>query len=196
MSRTQGDRRNLEAERVVVGAALSDPEVYRDEYARGLRAHMFSDFGMNRVWQAIGTTIEAGEPAELLERVAAHLRDDAGLTVSDLARLQSDVPSTANASFYGNSVRTAFIHRELERLPELLSNEEDPGVRSPAMMLGQPSSSMIARVRAFALHARTLGRGGVRSGCTSGWDCTETTVESGGRRLLGKRSRPDRPHNP
>ena len=122
-----------------VGAALSASEVYRDEHARGLRAHMFSDLGMNRVWQAIGTTIEAGEPVELLERVAAHLRDDTGLTVSDLARLQSDVPSTANASFYGNSVCKAFIHRELDQLPELLS-DEDPGVRA----------------RAFALHARTL----------------------------------------
>ena len=41
-----------------------------------------------------------------------------------------------------------------------------------------------------------VGRGGVRSGCMSGWDCTVDTIGSGCRRPRGKRSRPDRPHNP
>ena len=47
-----------------------------------------------------------------------------------------------------------------------------------------------------AKNARDLvGRGGVGAGCMRGSDCTVTTG-SGGRWLLRKRSRRDRPHNP
>ena len=122
-----------------MGAGLFDVAAYRDEYARGLRPHMFSDSALGRVWQAIGTTIESGKPVGTLE-VYAHLGNDAKLNISDLAELQSGIPSAANISYYGDRVLEAYVHRELDRLPELLRDEEDPRVRA----------------RAFALHARNL----------------------------------------
>ncbi len=153
---------------MVIGAALYDPEVYRDVHAHGLRAHMFEDLPMSRVWQAIGTTIEAGEPVQTLQRVAAHLRDDAGLTVTDLAKLQSAVPSTANLSFYVTSVRKAHIHRELDRLPELLS-DEDPGVRAREIAQQARTLAELGSSQRIKVHRDWSGEAPPREWICEGW---------------------------
>ena len=103
-----------ETERLLIGATLCDPEIYRREQANGLHAGMFVDPGMSHIWRAIGATLKDRE-AVSVERVGSHLADEAGLTNADLAALKA---STADSSHLGLHVRESYAIREIERLPE------------------------------------------------------------------------------
>ena len=103
-----------ETERLLIGATLCDPEIYRREQANGLHAGMFVDPGMSHIWRAIGATLKDRE-AVSVERVGSHLADEAGLTDADLAALKA---STADSSHLGLHVRESYAIREIERLPE------------------------------------------------------------------------------
>ena len=152
----------------MVGAALFDAAAYQDEHARGLRPYMFSDSALGRVWQAIGTTIESGKPVGTLE-VYAHLGDDARLNISDLAELQAGIPSAANISYYGDRVLDAYVHRELDRLPELLRDEEDPRVRARDFALRARNLTEFGGSQRIKVHRDWSGAAPSREWICNGW---------------------------
>ena len=156
-----------EAERLLVACALLDPDTYHREHAAGTRASMFSSPPLAGVWRAIGATLEAGEPPTLV-RFAAHLPDDTGYTVADLAELHHAEASTVYARYHGHRVREAYAIHELELLPEGLRALE-PGARLRRAAHEVRRLADLASAQRIDVHREWCGAAPPREWICEGW---------------------------
>ena len=140
--------RTAEYERVLLGCALTAPDVARDLLAL-VQAPMIADPRLSRAWSALRRVLtdETG-PVDLPGAVAAELAGDADEAPSlvDLHSLTAEVLSAANAAWYARRVLDAYVRRTAAGMigeAEAERNRDNPtadllaGVEARARHLGE-----------------------------------------------------------
>ena len=120
MSQTWNDRtppHNIEAEQAVIGAIFLEPEAFSTA-AELLQADDFYRAGHQRIYQAMTTLSDRGEPIDLVT-VTTLLSDNQVLAevggVSYLTDIASSVPTAANIIHYSKIVEEKALLRRLIR---------------------------------------------------------------------------------
>ena len=125
---TDDRNQTTEHERSMIACALADADVAR-ELLDTVQAPMLADAGLSRAWSALRRVLAAMVgPVDLVDAVAAELGGEAEAPGRvELHALTAEVPSTANAAYYGRRVIEAYARRELERIAgaELLERGAD-----------------------------------------------------------------------
>ena len=132
-----------ESERATIGAILLDNHAIYD--AGPLESRDFLEKGLGTILSAIRSVIRSGAKADLItvaEELRKHEQLEAVGGAHVVARLTSEVPTSANVRHYADIVRAESARRRLDaKCREILSKTAEPG-QNPAALRAELSEYM------------------------------------------------------